>query len=260
MRIAFFISEDYLFTFPLLKKTLPELEKNHSVCGIIRFPDTLIGLTGIKIPLKYLELFGFFTTARLAIQSFWNRFVIYRDYLCRGSWCVSFKQMAKKKNIPYLDSDSPNNEQVIRWVKENDVDVIFIFIGQILKTEIINAPRCCIVNKHGSILPANRGVLPVFWAMLNDEKIGFSLHKVTTKLDSGEVLFQKVYPEAPHSLYEWYRIMYNDVPTAISEVIKYLEDGKYTDVVINNTEISSYHSLPVASDVKKFYEKELKII
>jgi methionyl-tRNA formyltransferase len=260
MKIAFFISEDYAFTYPLLENTIPSLEKKHTLEGIVQFPDTLIGLMGMEIPLKYLEIFGYLSTMRLAVQSIINKCHIYLNVVKKKTPFTSFEQMAHHKNIPYLKYSSPNDIQVINWVKEKKVDVIFIFFGHILQKEIISAPRCCIINKHASLLPANRGVLPVFWAMLKDENVGFSLHKVTEKLDSGEVLFQKVYNKQPLTLYEWYQVIYADGPTAIMEVMETLDNGTIPVVTSNISATPSYNSLPTKDEVKKFYKKGLKII
>jgi folate-dependent phosphoribosylglycinamide formyltransferase PurN len=259
MNIAFFISEDYSFIYPIIERTIVNLENEHNVKGIIVFPDTLVGLKGINIPLKYLELFGFIPTIKLAVRTIADRYHIYLKYLTGRTSYSSFEQMAHHKNIQYLKYNSPNNNYVINWIKDNQIDIIFVFVGYILKNDIINAPRCCIINKHSAALPANRGVLPVFWAMLKDDPVGFTLHKVTDKLDSGEIVFQKIYIKQPLSLYEWYQIIHADIPDAITEVIAAI-DKKRTQIIDTNAIIPSYNSLPIKEDVKTFYKKGLKII
>jgi methionyl-tRNA formyltransferase len=247
MNIAFFITEDYSFMYPLLNTLLHKLKNKHRVVGIAHFPDTIVGLAGMQIPLKYLEIFGVVTTAKLAVQNIKDRLSV-----------PSFGQMIRNKSIRYAGFNTPNDEEVIRWIKNIHVDIILIFIGNILKKDIVEAPRCCIINKHASVLPSNRGILPVFWAMLNDERIGFTLHKVTEQLDSGEVLFQREYGKENLSLYEWYKRIYADLPDAILHCIERAE-MKTTPLIVNPNVVPSYNSLPERKDVKRFYQKGRRI-
>jgi methionyl-tRNA formyltransferase len=260
MKVAFFIHEDYDFSFGLLQTLLPELLKKHRVTGIVSFPDVLTGSTGIQIPLKYLEIFGFPTTARMAARSILNRMAIVTGYLRRKNDGSTFRQLARRYGISYRKCPSPNHPDLVRWVRDTQTDIIFIFIGHILNREILAAPACCVINKHASLLPSNRGVLPVFWAMLKGERIGFSLHKVTEKLDSGEVVYQKEYEDLPLTLYEWYRKIYSDVPQAI---LSYLDrfPGEGTPPAPGHpAAVPSYHNLPTKEDVRRFYSKGLKIL
>ena len=49
-----------------------------------------------------------------------------------------------------------------------------------------------LVNFHPSVLPFYRGPVPSYWCIRNkEEKTGYTLHTVTEKIDSGEILFQK---------------------------------------------------------------------
>ena len=49
-----------------------------------------------------------------------------------------------------------------------------------------------IVNCHGGLLPKWRGACANAWAIMNDEKeVGFTIHRVRTGMDDGEIYFQK---------------------------------------------------------------------
>jgi hypothetical protein len=242
MKIAFFIHEDYTFTYDMLRILIPELRKKHQISGIISFPDVLTKYTGPSIPLKYLEIFGLVAFTRLALVSLRSRLK-----------STTFQQLSEKHGIYYWQSSSPNNKEVIDWLRENNVDLIFTFIGHIMKNEVISAPKYGLINKHASVLPANKGVFPVFWSMLKGDEIGFSLHKVTKDLDSGEIVYQKKYPKQKLSLYEWYKKIYEDVPDAI---LSYLEKPQ----VIQSLNTPSYHGLPTRKDVLLFYEMGFKVI
>lgn len=49
------------------------------------------------------------------------------------------------------------------------------------------------VNVHPSVLPYYRGPVPSHWVLQNGEtRTGFSFHRITEKIDSGEILYQGV--------------------------------------------------------------------
>jgi len=49
------------------------------------------------------------------------------------------------------------------------------------------------LNFHPSLLPYYRGPVPSYWCIKNRERFtGYTLHKVTARVDDGEILFQDV--------------------------------------------------------------------
>jgi len=49
------------------------------------------------------------------------------------------------------------------------------------------------VNAHPSVLPYYRGPIPSHWVLRNGEtRTGFSFHRITEKIDSGEMLYQGI--------------------------------------------------------------------
>ena len=50
-----------------------------------------------------------------------------------------------------------------------------------------------VVNFHPSLLPYYGGPVPSYWCIKNGELFtGFTLHRVTEKIDNGELLYQSV--------------------------------------------------------------------
>ncbi|NMB77575.1 MAG: hypothetical protein GYA23_00585 [Methanomicrobiales archaeon] len=258
MRIAFFIHKDYNFTFDVLSRAIPELSRDHQVVGILEFPEVLTKYSGLDIPKKYLELFGPWTTMKLGLFTLRKRLGLIVGTVHNKGGCSSFSHLSSKYSVEYQAFSNPNDPEVIDWITTHEIDVVFIFIGQILKSGIIHSPKCCIVNKHSALLPANRGLLPVFWALLHDEKVGFTLHKVTEKIDDGEILYQKSYEKKSLSIIGWYERIYADVPGALVKVIHILETGNEPRPHAEYP--ASYHSLPDRADVEQFENRGLRII
>jgi hypothetical protein len=67
--------------------------------------------------------------------------------------------------------------------------------------------RC--VNLHASILPLNRGSYPIVHALARKEPVGYTIHAVAPKVDSGKIVWQeKVDPDFnSDTLFSlWYRV------------------------------------------------------
>ena len=48
-----------------------------------------------------------------------------------------------------------------------------------------------LINLHISYLPYNRGAHPNYWSWVNKTPHGITIHRVTSKVDAGDILFQK---------------------------------------------------------------------
>jgi len=49
-----------------------------------------------------------------------------------------------------------------------------------------------VYNLHQSLLPFYKGPVPCYWVIKNKERwTGFTIHKMTTQIDSGEILYQE---------------------------------------------------------------------
>ena len=63
--------------------------------------------------------------------------------------------------------------------------------NQIFRTQAIQRFGS-LINVHPSVLPLYRGAIPSYWCIRNRETMtGFTLHRITESIDSGEVLYQE---------------------------------------------------------------------
>ena len=259
MRIAIFIQEDYDFTFEVLKKLIPKVKKNHTLTGVFSFPNTLTKYKGIGIYLAYLKIFGLLVVAKLALRSLLKRFLILCGYIFLKSPFYSFRGMYRYYGLEENRLPNPNLSPVIKWVKDNEIDVILLFVGYILKKDIIKAPRICFLNKHSGLLPAYRGVFPVFWAMMNHDKIGVTIHKVSEDVDGGEIVLQKEYDRHDRrSVYDYYELIFSDTADLIIESLQLVSENKQK--LCKHRMSASYFGLPTRKDYSKFKENGHKFV
>ncbi len=70
-----------------------------------------------------------------------------------------------------------------------------IAYGQILRREVLETPRKCIVNVHPSLLPLYRGASPIPAAILaGDRETGVTIMLMDPGMDSGPMLAQRPFP------------------------------------------------------------------
>ena len=87
-------------------------------------------------------------------------------------------------------AEDVNAASFLRRVRQEDHGIIAGF-NQIFRQHAISRFQT-LVNFHPSLLPLYRGPVPSFWCISNNEELtGFSLHRVTSRIDEGEILFQE---------------------------------------------------------------------
>lgn len=103
------------------------------------------------------------------------------------------KVLVEKLNLPIIQPDNVNGDDVIETVKKAEPDfIIVVAYGQILKEPWFSLAKKEILNLHGSLLPKYRGASPIQSAILDGgKKTGVSVMAVCKKLDSGHVYARK---------------------------------------------------------------------
>lgn len=260
MKIAIFTEKDYTFMFAEWVKLIAELQRaGHTVAGLYLFPVKLGKNTGSQISLYYLRTFGLWVFLKLGWTSLTTRLHQIFNSLLHGL-PLTYHQLAKQSGVELKFGQNPNDLEVINWIKEKNIDIVMISFGFIVKSELIQAIKVAVINKHSALLPAFRGLFPVFWALQTDSPVGVTIHKVDAGIDTGEILYQKKYylPEC-RTVFQYYRLIYSELADSLNEAIQILEGKKEKKLVPTNLP-SSYYGLPTAADYKKFKAKRLQLV
>ena len=132
--------------------------------------------------------------------------------------------------------------------------------SHILQNDIIDIPSIGIINKHASALPSNKGLFPYFWSVKNSTLQGISFHKVSSTIDDGQLIFQKldIPIETLKSMVSFYIYVFDTYPLNVIKAINNLINKKYTKY---NARIqSSYNSIPNKKDYDIFIKNKGIII
>ena len=101
---------------------------------------------------------------------------------------------AEAMGLPVFTPASMKSADAIATFQSLDLDAACVVAyGQILKTEVLEAPRLGCFNLHGSLLPRWRGAAPIQRAiMAGDRQTGVQIMRMSESLDEGAILLSEV--------------------------------------------------------------------
>jgi methionyl-tRNA formyltransferase len=101
---------------------------------------------------------------------------------------------AETMGLPVFTPESMKSPEAIETFRSLDVDAACVVAyGQILKREVLDAPRLGCFNLHGSLLPRWRGAAPIQRAiMAGDRQTGVQIMRMSEGLDEGPILLSEV--------------------------------------------------------------------
>lgn len=136
------------------------------------------------------------------------------------------KEIAERLQVPY-HVVAHNSVECEELIKKYDLDLGIILGARILKENIIGAFKIGVLNMHPGILPENRGLDNLKWAILKDYKQGVSCHLIDKDIDKGKLILWKaieVYED--DTLVDVSMRLQNLEQQLMVEAVKILQDGK----------------------------------
>lgn len=160
-------------------------------------------------------------------------------------------EYAKVQKLPYSVIKDFNSEEAVEHVQQQGFDVVVVCVCKsIFKGPLLSVPGTQFVNIHPSMLPSYRGPTPTFWMLYyGEEETGVSIHRMTTRIDVGEVLFQQSMPLDRNKIEtEIEADLFQIAANAIEDVLLQLSLKRAEQNVAPRAELGkpsgSYHSYP----------------
>ena len=128
-----------------------------------------------------------------------------------------------------------DNEEIIKnFIVTQKIDIVIVAGFKILKKEsFLSLAKDLTVNIHPGILPENRGSSPVKWSIyLKKKYTGISIHKVSNKVDSGEIMYiKKIKLPASINCFEAEALINYNIPSTLNNFLnnKSFEITKYNE-------------------------------
>lgn len=100
------------------------------------------------------------------------------------------KVCAQECGIPVYQPETLRTQEAADEINAFEPDVIVVIAyGKILPQSILNIPKYCCVNIHGSLLPSYRGAAPIQRAVIDGVKAtGITAMRMDAGLDTGDII------------------------------------------------------------------------
>ena len=88
-----------------------------------------------------------------------------------------------------IEIENINSNEVAKFIKSFDTDIIVSFWNKILNEKIINLPKLGVIGSHPTPLPSNRGRHPLHWLLsLGVKNSAISFFLMDRKIDNGKII------------------------------------------------------------------------
>ena len=106
------------------------------------------------------------------------------------------KEEALRLGLPVYQPEKLKNPEEFQKVLDMEPDLIITAaFGQILPSEILEAPKLGAINVHASLLPLYRGGAPIHQAIIDGRtETGVTIMYMVDRLDAGDIISQKAIP------------------------------------------------------------------
>jgi methionyl-tRNA formyltransferase len=137
----------------------------------------------------------------------------------KDGWQRSLVAAARADGVPCEQPARINAPETIAALRAWRPDLLVsIQYDQILKEPFFRGIGCPCLNLHFALLPRNRGVAPIAWAILEgDREAGATLHHMRVDIDAGDVVAQRAVPIAST---DTGRALYDKVSHAASALFR----------------------------------------
>lgn len=132
---------------------------------------------------------------------------------------ATFDDLLKGENIPLLQVNNLNSDEVIQTLKKIKPDFIYV-IGwsRLVKPEVLATAKRGGIGLHPTLLPEGRGRAPIPWTILKGlRKSGVSLFYLAEAPDAGDIIGQTSYDIASN---ETATTLYKKVCNATYSLVK----------------------------------------
>lgn len=175
---------------------------------------------------------------------------------------ITIQQIADRHGVPVKFVADLNDAAFVDWVRQKGIDVVAsVAAPQIIKEDLIDAPRIACINIHNATLPKYRGMLPNFWQMLHgEESVGTTVHKINKGIDDGPILAQSETRLLPDESLDG--VIRRTKRAGAHLMLEVLTSFRHSTVreLPNDSSDGSYFSFPTRADVAEFRRRGYKLL
>jgi methionyl-tRNA formyltransferase len=170
--------------------------------------------------------------------------------LANAALYSSILQTAWARELPVWEVQRLTATETLSTLAAYEADVICVACFPLrIPRVLIDLPRLGCLNVHPSLLPANRGPVPLFWTFRAGHEItGVTIHLIDEGMDSGAILAQKPLPVPDGISYDALEFQcIQQGKSLLAQTVWHLSRGDALPTPQDNTQ-SSYHPFPSNED------------
>ena len=140
-----------------------------------------------KNKLKKMLKIGFFGTINGIRMRKW-----YNENLLKIQPVQSLEKQCLEFEIPYYVVDSTNSDETQQLFKQANATIGLSLGNGYISKKIFSIPKFGMINIHHEQLPNYQNAQSIIWQLFNtSNETGYTIHKIDSKIDTGEILFQE---------------------------------------------------------------------
>ncbi len=128
----------------------------------------------------------------------------------------------KVKKFNFVDINHP---KLIKFLKKSNTDFFIFTGGGILKKDILDCGKK-FIHFHPGIVPMYRGSTCFYYSILNDDNCGVTAYIMDENLDTGEIIYQRIFQKPTHKFVDDVYDAYIRSETMLDLLDKKLLDDK----------------------------------
>ena len=132
-----------------------------------------------------------------SLDAKFDLFITLEDHLAKKkSGRIYLDKVAEESNTPLLKTSHINNDEIIKAIRQHDIDWLFI-IGwsQIASEDVIQSCKKGAIGAHPTLLPKGRGRAAIPWAIIKGlDSTGLTFFNMDKGVDTGDILEQVEIP------------------------------------------------------------------
>lgn len=108
---------------------------------------------------------------------------------------LALKTRNRFKEVQHIVVSDVNHHSVFNLINSAQPDLVFVYGSNVIKKRLLSIETLWL-NAHGGVLPGYRGLDSNVWAISDGrfDCVGFTIHKVSSQLDAGEIFIKEVIP------------------------------------------------------------------
>lgn len=164
------------------------------------------------------------------------------------------EELARHHGVALIRCQGVNEPDFRTLMVERKIDAVISLTASIYKQPTLSMQGVRFYNFHGSILPANKGPFPFFWAFMTDAPQGMTLHEIDLQIDEGAPLFQCLLPDLGPGVPAAGEALMRSYPALIERALNHIEQ-RLPPALLGLDLQPSYGPVPGPEDLRAYFRK-----